>query len=301
MMRAFLLRSAKYFVPMFPPLGLPSASLHESEIRATGLPERRNSLADGKNSAEQDCRAKSEFLANMSHEIRTPIGTIVGFSQLLLDTRLDPEQREYLQIILDSSNDLLGGLNDILNLAKIEADRVELNSEHFDLAELMRITGERFARRAAEGGIELHFEQEIGVPNQLVGDSQRFAEILNHLLGNAIKFTEQGTIRVKIQAEPELATTGKVKLHIGVSDTGIGMSDEQVSRIFQPFTQADSSIRRKYGGMGLGLAISQRLAILMGGEIAVSSRPGQGAIFTLSATFGMGLAPPALTMGSLNG
>jgi PAS domain S-box-containing protein len=240
-------------------------------------------LQQAKAVAESASRTKSDFLASMSHEIRTPMNAIMGIADLLAKTSLSPEQDKYVQIFRRAGDNLLNLINDILDLSKVESSQLELERTGFSLNDHLEKVMEMVAARAHEKGLAMVYEIAPSVPNDLVGDPTRLRQVLLNLLGNAIKFTESGevTLRVAPDANPSVPTA----LRFTVSDTGIGIASEKLGRVFERFTQADSSTTRRFGGSGLGLTISRRLVELMGGHIWVESEVGTGSMFAFAVPF----------------
>jgi two-component system sensor histidine kinase/response regulator len=243
-------------------------------------------LDEARQMAESAAKTKADFLANMSHEIRTPMNAIIGFSGLAMKTQLNDKQSEYIRKIQQSGKHLLGIINDILDFSKIEAGKMSVEHAEFELDRLMENVSNLVSDKTTSKGLELLFDIDANVPKNLVGDELRMGQILVNYSNNAVKFTDKGKVTVSARVVEE--TDDEILIRFAVSDTGIGLTEEQIGRLFQSFQQADSSTSRKYGGTGLGLAISKNLATLMGGEVGVESEYGKGSSFWFTARLGKG-------------
>jgi len=257
-----------------------------SRVDVTELKRIESELRHAKEEAEAANRAKDEFLANVSHEIRTPMNAVLGMTELALDTPLSGDQQQILQTVKSAADNLLRLITDLLDFSKIEAGRLELDFAAFSLRSALGDTFRALAVRAHAKGLSLVSDICSAVPDSLVGDAGRLRQVMLNLVGNAIKFTDAGEVTVRVACpDPPRDEEGNVALRFTVSDTGIGIPQDKQQKIFRAFEQEDTSTTRKYGGTGLGLTIAARLVALMGGEISVESRPGQGSTFAFTARF----------------
>jgi PAS domain S-box-containing protein len=260
---------------------------HLAGVIALGMVRKQQDVEvrRAKEAAEAANRAKDEFLANVSHEIRTPMNAILGMTELALESELTEDQRQCLRTVKSAADSLLGIINDLLDFAKIEAGKMELDVADFSLRAAVGDTLRALAARAHKKGLELLYQVQPDVPDAVIGDAGRLRQVLLNLVGNAIKFTDEGEVEVRVEAAAD-RTPQEVALRFRVRDTGIGIPREKQQLIFRAFEQEDTSTTRKYGGTGLGLTISSRLVALMGGEITVDSEPGHGSTFAFTARFG---------------
>src|SRR5579863_9905525 len=279
---------------------------HE-EIRRHGelleerIHQRTEDLEKAMRAALAASQAKSEFLANMSHELRTPMNGLLGMLDIVLDSRVEPEQRDHLETAQRCAYSLLALLNDILDLSKIEAGKMMLENISFNVRTVLEDCVKSYHGTATQKKIGLHFEADVSAPTQILGDPLRLRQVAANLLSNAVKFTDRGWVCLRLSAQPDTAPDGsargepgsRVNMIVEVSDTGPGIEADKLPFIFDKFTQADGSITRKYGGTGLGLAITRRLTSLQGGQVQVESKVGKGSTFTVTIPCELVKSPPS--------